>query len=61
MADSILRLRVQSDEYDNKLKRAAEGIQRLAAKIHDSQGEFVGLENEQKEFIKNLQRSSDHV
>ena len=55
MADSILRLRVQSDEYDNKLKRAAEGIQRLAAKIHDSQGEFVGLENEQKEFIKNLQ------
>lgn len=55
MADSILRLRVQSDEYDNKLKRAAEGIQRLASKIHDSQGEFVGLENEQKEFIKNLQ------
>lgn len=55
MADSILRLKVESQEYDNKLKRAAEGIQRLASKIHDSQGEFVGLENEQKEFIKNLQ------
>lgn len=55
MADSILRLKVESQEYDNKLKRASEGIQRLAAKIHDSQGEFVGLENEQKEFIRNLQ------
>ena len=55
MADSILRLKVESQEYDDKLKRAAEGIQRLASKIHDSQGEFVGIENEQKEFIKNLQ------
>lgn len=55
MADSILRLKVESQEYDSKLKRAAEGIQKLASKIHDSQGEFVGLENEQKEFIKNLQ------
>lgn len=55
MAEKILRLKVESQEYDSKLKRAAEGIQRLAAKIHDSQGEFVGLKNEQKEFIKNLQ------
>ena len=55
MADSILRLKVESQEYDSKLKRAAEGIQRLASKIHDSQGEFVGLTNDQKEFIKNLQ------
>ena len=30
MADSILRLRVESQEYDNKLKRAAEGLQRYA-------------------------------
>ena len=55
MAESILRLKVSSEEYDNKLKRAAEGIQRLASKIHDSQGEFVGLTNDQKEFIRNLQ------
>lgn len=54
MADSILRLRVQSEEYDSKIKRAAEGIQRLAAKIHDSQGEFEGLDDYQKNFIKNL-------
>ena len=55
MADSMLRLKVESQEYDAKLKRAAEGIQRLAAKIHDSQGEFAGLKKEQKEFIKDLQ------
>ena len=28
MADSIVRLRVDSQEYDNKLKRAAEGLNR---------------------------------
>ena len=54
MADSILRLKVESQEYDQKIKRAAEGIQRLAAKIHDSQGEFEGLDDDQKNFIKNL-------
>ena len=30
MADSLLRLRIDSAEYDSKLKRAAEGIQRYA-------------------------------
>ena len=30
MADSILRLKVDSQEYDNKLKRAADSIQRYA-------------------------------
>ena len=30
MADSVLRLYVKSDEYDSKLKRAAEGIKRYA-------------------------------
>lgn len=55
MAENLLRLKVESQEYDSKIKRAAEGIQKLAAKIHDSQGEFQGLEDEQKEFIKNLQ------
>ena len=55
MADSILRLKVESQEYDSKIKRAAEGIQDLAKRIHDSQGEFAGLESSQKEFIKDLQ------
>ena len=55
MEDSILRLRVESQEYDSKIKRAAEGIQDLAKRIHDSQGEFAGLESSQKEFIKDLQ------
>ena len=55
MADSILRLKVESQEYDAKIKRAAEGIQDLAKRIHDSQGEFAGLDDSQKEFIKNMQ------
>ena len=55
MADSILKLRVESSEYDQKIKRAAEGIQDLAKRIHDSQGEFAGLEKEQKDFIESLQ------
>lgn len=55
MADSILRLRVQSEEYDSKIKRAAEGIQSLAKHIHDSQGEFAGLSDETKNFIKDMQ------
>jgi hypothetical protein len=28
MADSILKLKVDSQEYDSKLKRATEGLQR---------------------------------
>ena len=38
MADSILRLRVESQEYDNKLKRAAEGIRHLADVAHQGGG-----------------------
>ena len=55
MADSILRLKVDSQEYDAKIKHAAEGIQQLAKRAHDMQGEFAGLDDSQKEFIKNLQ------
>lgn len=55
MADSILRLKVDSQEYDAKIKRAAEGIQQMAKRAHDMQGEFAGLDDSQKEFIKNLQ------
>ena len=54
MADSILRLRVQSDEYDNKLKRAAEGIRHLADVAHKSGGELTGLEKAELDYIKSL-------
>ena len=54
MADSILRLRVESDEYDNKLKKAAEGIRHLADVAHKSGGELTGLEKAEIDYIRSL-------
>ena len=54
MADSILRLRVDSTEYDNKIKRAAEGIQRFAEQAYKSGGAVTELEKDEVAFIKAL-------
>ena len=54
MADSILRLRVESQEYDNKLKRAAEGIRHLADVAHKGGGELTGLEKAEIDYINAL-------
>lgn len=53
-ADSILRLRVESKEYDDKLRRASQGIQHLAKSAHDCGGVITNLEKSEVEFIKNL-------
>ena len=55
MSESLLRLRVDSQEYDANIRKAAEGIQYLAKRIHDTQGEFAGIDKESLDFIKNLQ------
>ncbi len=54
MADSILKLRVESSEYDAKLKKAAEGIRHLADVAHQSGGELTGLEQSELEYIRAL-------
>ena len=54
MADSILRLKVDSQEYDQKIKRAAEGIQRFAEQVYKSGGAVTALEKDQVAFIKSL-------
>lgn len=54
MADSILRLRVQSDEYDNKLKRAAEGLQRYADGCRKAGGTLTQLNEGVEQFVKEL-------
>ena len=41
MADSILRLKVESQEYDQKIKRAAEGLRRYVEVAHQ-QGDVIG-------------------
>ena len=54
MADSILRLRVQSEEYDQKIKRAAEGIQQYAQKCREAGGTLEHLDDGVLEFVQAL-------
>ena len=53
-ANSILKLRVDSSEYDAKLKKAAEGLQHLAKSAHDSGGELINLEKDEVAFIREM-------
>lgn len=54
MADSILRLKVESQEYDQKIKRAAEGIQLYARKCREVGGTLEKLDDGVEEFVKSL-------
>ena len=54
MADSILKLRVESSEYDQKIKRAAEGIQRYAQKCREAGGTLEHLDDGVLEFVQAL-------
>ena len=54
MADSILRLKVENQEYDNKLKRAAEGIQRYAEGCRKAGGTLEHLDDGVEQFVKEL-------
>ena len=54
MADSILRLRIDSQEYDNKIKRAADGIQQYAQKCREAGGTLSFLDDGVLEFVQSL-------
>ena len=54
MADSILRIKVDSQEYDQKIKRAAEGIQQYAQKCRDAGGTLQYLDDGVLEFVQAL-------
>lgn len=54
MANSILKLTVESSEYDAKLKKAAEGIRHLAEVAHRGGGDLTGLEKAELDYIKAL-------
>lgn len=54
MADSILKLKVESSEYDAKLKKAAEGIRHMADVAHKSGGDLTGLEKAELDYIRAL-------
>ena len=50
MADNIVRLKVDSTEYDSKIKRAAAGIQHMADSCHRAGSILNELEKENKEL-----------
>ena len=54
MENSILKLKVESSEYDQKLKKAAEGIRHLAEVAHKGGGELTGLEKAELDYVKAL-------
>ena len=54
MADSILRLKVESQEYDQKIKRAAEGIQKYADECRKAGGTLEYLDDGVLEFVQAL-------
>lgn len=54
MADNILKLRVESSEYDQKLANAAKGIRHLAEVAHQSGGDLTGLEKAELDYVKAL-------
>ena len=54
MADSILRLKVDSQEYDNKLKRAAEGLKRYADGCRKAGGTLTQLDDGVEDFVREL-------
>ena len=54
MAESILKLRVDSQEYDSKIKRAAEGLQQYAEGCRKAGGTLTQLDDGVLEFTRSL-------
>ena len=54
MANSILKLKVENEEYDAKLKKATEGIRHLAEVAHKAGGDLTGLDKAELAYIKEL-------
>lgn len=52
MADSILRLKVESQEYDAKLKRAAEGLNRYVENCRKVGGTLEVVEKDTLDFVR---------
>lgn len=54
MSDAIVRLRVESQEYDAKLKRATEGLTRYADECRKMGGTLEFVEKETLDYVKAL-------
>lgn len=56
MADVITRLRLESGEYDNKIKRATQGLLRMEEECRRVGGTLGILEKDQKQYVESLGR-----
>lgn len=54
MSDSLLRLRVDNQEYDNKLKRATQGLQNYVDGCRKAAGTLAVVEDETLAFVRAL-------
>ena len=54
MADFIARLKVDSQEYDNKIKNAVQGLQHLERSARESGKSMNDLTEEQREYVRGL-------
>lgn len=54
MADVITRLRVESNEYDSKIKRAQQGLLHMEEACRKVNGTLAVLEKEEKDFVQAL-------
>ena len=54
MADVITRLKIESGEYDSKIKRATQGLLQMEQECRKVGGTLSTLEKDQKEFVRSL-------
>ena len=54
MSDIISRLKLESSEFDSKIKRAVQGLQQMERECHQSGGSLAYLEKEQKQYVQAL-------
>ena len=54
MADAVVRLRVESSEYDQKLSRATQQLQHMEKEVRRTGATFAYADKEELEFIKSL-------
>lgn len=60
MADNIVRLRLESSEYDQKLKRAAEGLQRFADGCRKVGGTLEVVEKDTLDYVRAIGQMETH-
>ena len=54
MADVITRLKIESGEYDSKIKRAVSGLQQMEQECRRVNGTLATLEKDQKQYVQSL-------